>query len=144
MRPRRVVFDADGLIALHDPGHDFHRVARNLFWKLGEYRVEFIFPITAICEAITVFQRRPDPDQAEFVAKKFAAHPQWLLIPDKAIFLESFKEYVARKAFFSVGNTPFDATVATIARNCHADAIFSFDHYYKVEGLILVKDLRLD
>ena len=54
----------------------------------------FIFPTTAICEAIT--------------AKK---------------------------------NTLFDAVVAAIAKRLNADAIFSFDEWYRKIGLTLTDDL---
>ena len=67
-----VVIDADGLIALYDPEHWHHERAKNICHLLFERGVKVLIPITAACEAITVFQSKLNkPYLADLLAQKF-------------------------------------------------------------------------
>jgi len=125
-----VVFDADGLIAYFDPEDSNHARADILFQNLLDAEAQALFPITAVCEAVTVLQKqlpKRKPHLAGLVAEKFQAHILHLQTPNEKIILDAFTMFNP----YTFSDTLFDSIIATIALQYKADAIFSFDKVYK-------------
>jgi len=140
-----VIADADALVAHAYPTHRFHTRIEMIIDKLIEQNSYILFPTTAVCEAVTVLQRKlQQPRSARFLIEqvKSGTFPLWTV--DREIVKEAIKLFNPKKE--SPGNTLFDAIVATIAIQRQADAIFGFDHWYKEIGLRLAEDLfpRID
>ena len=53
----RVIVDADALIVLADFEHRNHNLGKVIFNNIIKQQIECIYPITAICEAVTVLQK---------------------------------------------------------------------------------------
>jgi predicted nucleic acid-binding protein len=101
--------------------------------------VTVIYPNTAIAEAITtLFRKHSNPHLATYVTKQYQ---------DNYFTFQYIDEEIMKRAaqiFNSKGskqNTFFDALVAATAKELQADAIFSFDRWYKKLGFRLVADL---
>lgn len=134
-----VVGDCDALIALflEEDGHyqEASEISKYLYAK--GYTV--IFPNTAVVEAITAFQRKfSSPKLAGILTDQYT---QGILA------VECIDEEIMKKAAdlfnpkSSKKNTFFDAIVAAVAKSLNADAIFSFDSWYKKVGFKLATDL---
>ena len=138
----RYIFDADGLIALYDPEHPNHNNASTILQKLDDANAEAILPYTAVCEAVTIFQRgwiddrpgarrKPKPHLANFLVKKLRNSPlTYYGIPSTEIVLQALKIYENEGFVNTWGNTLFDAIIATIAIQSQTKVVFSFDGVY--------------
>ncbi len=137
-----LIVDADALVVLADSKHRNHARGKAIFDKIIQYEVSCIYPITAICEAVTVLQKALiRPKSAHFLIELIKAD----LLPTQNIDKKILSEAITRfSPFGDQGDTLFDAIIATIAIQRHADAIFSFDKGYKKMGLRLAEDLFLE
>lgn len=134
-----IIADADSIIAqayLDDPHHN---LSIDLAKKIKEKGATVIFPATAVAEAVTAIQRKfSNPDLADVTLKTFT---------DPTLIVENIDREIIEKAskFFnsksSKHNTVFDCIVAAIAMKHRAEAIFSFDSWYKKQGFKLVSEL---
>ena len=155
MNPMKVVFDADGLIAFFDEEDYHHKRTKALAQKLFQEKAICLIPVTAVCEAITMFQkgkkkqlengkwqweRRPKPHLAEILVSKFQTRSIRLHMLDEAIIMEAFRLYSPKTS----SDTIYDAIVAAAANCKNLDAIFSFDHWYRDQGFKLINDLLSD
>ena len=138
-RPLVIVADADSIVAQAYAQDANHQVILGLGKKLQRQKAHIIFPSTTIIEAVTTLQRKfSDPGLAAATYDLFI--DSGVVIAD--VGQEDIKE--ARKLFdplSSKHNTVFDAVVATLAKKYNADAIFSFDGWYRKLGFKLVVDL---
>ena|ERR1700731_1742075 len=133
-----VIADADALVAFANPEDRHHIRVKMLIRKFVEQKVQGLFPVTAVCETVTVLQRKLNrPDLALFVVEKVNAGVFPLQTVDPGIVKAAFELFKPRP--YS-GDTLFDAIVAAIAIQNKAVAIFSFDHWYKDIGLELAED----
>jgi len=133
--PKIIVGDADALIALFN-GQDKHSSeALVIIEELISIGGGIIYPVTAIAEAITVFQRKlTRPDIAGVIAKNVKESKLTIEAVDLGI-LEA-----AANLFDPGGskqNTLFDAIVAAVAKKYSIDTIFSFDEWYLKQGFKL-------
>lgn len=136
-----IIVDADALIALNNTADTNHAKAKSILTHLTTSEAYILFPTTAICEAVTVLRGRVNkPESAEQIVNKLCAG-------DFPLQEVGHKELVQAAALFhpqgSKKNTLFDAVIAAIATTLHADAIFSFDEWYRKQGLNLAEDLML-
>jgi len=139
MKNKVIIGDADALIALAFDKDSLHNQAIIISEKLFKNDSQVIFPDTAISEAITTLLRKhSNPELAVYLAQQYK----------KGIFrIEYINEELMKLAvdFFiptgSKQNTFFDAIVASTAKYLAADAIFSFDGWYKKLGFQLAADL---
>ena len=103
--------------------------------QLGTTNVYLLFPTTAICEAITVLKGSLNrPENAKRILHKFQSGDFPIQAVDYAILIEAgvlFNPNGSKK------NTLYDAVVAVTAKRLNADAIFSFDKWYRKIGLTL-------
>lgn len=142
MKNKIAVGDADGLVALADDKDANHNRARRVSeWLLAEgYQV--IFPNTAILEAVTALKRAKNlPEKAHLINKQYQAgafHVEYVTREIMHRASELFDNTISKQ------NTFFDAIVAATAEHVEADAVFSFDGWYKKVGLVLVSDLLVE
>jgi predicted nucleic acid-binding protein len=135
-----LIVDADALVMLADCRHENHARCKEIVESIAKYRVSCIYPITAICEAVTVLQKiLQRPEAAEFLLKLVKNG----IFTTEDINNELLLEAMTRFNPFSKqrGDTLFDAIIATIAIRHEADAVFSFDQGYRRKGLRLAGDL---
>ena len=130
--------DADGLVALADEADANHSKAQRVSKRLLDEGYEIIFPNTAILEAITALKRAKNlPEKAHLINRQYQAGAFLVEFVNVKIQHRSsmrFEKTVSKK------NTIFDAIVAEVAVELHADYIFSFDVWYPKEGFKLAPE----
>ena len=133
-----VIVDADAIISFVYIDDENHHRAKQLMQQLVVTDVSLLFPTTAICEAITVLRGKLNrPEDAKRILAKFQSGDFPVQAVDHAILTEAgtlFNPNGSKK------NTLFDAVVAAIAKRMNADAIFSFDEWYRKIGMTLTDD----
>jgi predicted nucleic acid-binding protein len=127
------------LIALLHADDANHTAALQAAQHLAAQEAEVLFPLTAIIEAITVFQRRlSNPTLSDLLTQQ---------VLSGELLVEDVGQDVLHKAvalfdpFGSKQNTLFDAVVATVARKHNSSGIFSFDNWYTQQGFALIRDV---
>ncbi len=134
-----VIVDADAIISFVYIDDQNHHRAKTIMQQLVRSDAYLLFPTTAICEAVTVLRGKLNrPEDAKRILNKFQSGDFPVQAVDHAILTEAgdlFNPDGSKK------NTLFDAVVAAIAKRLNADAIFSFDEWYRKIGLILTDDL---
>lgn len=134
-----VVGDADALIALLNKKDSLHDSAQELNTSLYKAGVTIIFPNTAIIEAITTLARKySNPALAAYLLNQYKQGNFNIEYVNVKIMILAADIYNPEE---SKHNTIFDAIVAACAQTCSADAIFSFDEWYKKKGWNLIVDL---
>lgn len=135
-----IIVDADAIVAGVDLDDVHHKKVIEILGRLLESEARLIYPRTAIVEAVTVIQRVlgkkmvADKTAEEFVSSEWEVVGVSGEIYSQAV--EIFKKVVSKK------DTLFDCVVAAVAKKYKADAVFSFDKFYKKLGLKLVSDLK--
>ena len=130
-----IVGDADCLIAVVNIVDEHHERAKSALVKIAKNGVRVYFPVTAIAEALTTFQRKLS--NSELTAKLFE------LCRDKKLLLLAVDQEIISLAgplFKPTGskkNTFFDAIVAATAIKYKTRIIFSFDSWYEKKGFVL-------
>lgn len=134
-----IIVDSDGLIGISHEEDVHYLNSIKLLQKLNQKKAKFIYPATTIAEATTLLQIRLNKlDTANKIisavkSNLFDIEPVDQIILTNAIsFLSSHRNKHA---------TLFDGIVATVAKRYHADAIFSFDKFYKNCGFRLASEL---
>lgn len=138
-RETLIIVDADAIISLVTADDENHPKTKRIMQHLATIEAYILFPTTAICEAVTVLKRKLNkPEDAASVVKKFQSGNFPIQAVDQEIFdlaADLFNPHGSKQ------NTLFDAVIAAIAKKYNADAIFSFDKWYKTQGLTLASDL---
>lgn len=107
--------------------------------SLATTEAYLLFPTTAICEAVTVLKRKLNkPQDAARVVQKFQSGDFPVHAVDQEILTLAGKFFNPHD---SKQNTLFDAVIAAIAKQLSAEAIFSFDKWYKKQGFTLAGEL---
>lgn len=135
-----IIVDSDGLIGLLDKEDAHYVSAQMILEKLVKEKTKFIYPVSVIIESTTILRLRlKKPQVADQIAH---------LLLSGLLLIEPIDEALLKKAVNLLGekggdshNTLFDAVVAVIAQEQHADAIFSFDKFYKKNGFKLAEEL---
>lgn len=134
-----VVADADILVGLYFKNDILQNKVLNISKKFLEAGARIIFPNTAIAEGITTLHRKLSNSTAAALLnqhyKKRILEVEYI---DEQIMQEAAEFYRPKG---SKRNTFFDAIVASVAKSLNADAIFSFDDWYKKVGFKLASDL---
>lgn len=139
MRKSIVVGDADSLIALILDTDANYKRATDILTKLDQAETTIVYPNTAIAEAITTLLRKhSNPDLADYLSKQYRENMFRVEYVNEEI-MKIATDLFNRRA--SKQNTFFDAIVAASAKKLTADAIFSFDSWYKRQGFILAAEL---
>jgi len=95
--------------------------------------------MTALCEATTILRKRlNNPEGAYRLIEntRSGIFPVQLIGQD--VFTTALSLY---QPYGSKQNSLFDAIIAALAKHLDATAIFSFDEWYKKQGLRLAEDL---
>lgn len=134
-----VIVDSDGLIGSLNINDIHHSVSTKILLALVKKSAKLIYPATTIAESVTFLQGRLNkPELAKEIIDRIKANqlqiePVDQNVLQEASFLMNFKG--------SKHNTLFDAIVAATAKKHNADAIFSFDKFYKTHGFLLAQEL---
>jgi len=134
-----IIVDSDGLVGSLNSADTRFPIASKLVKKLVSQEAQFIYPVTTIVESITLLQGRLNKPE---VAEKLKD-----MITENRLIIEPVDDTLVKQGilFMSSGaskhHTLFDAVVAVIAKKYQAEAIFSFDKFYKSKGLKLASEL---
>src|SRR3989338_3365440 len=137
----KIVVDADAIIARANPDDVHHQEATEISKNLIDLKAQVYYPVTAIAESNAYIQR---------VLKSTAgAYHTAKVFIDSDLQVVEVNQNIIKNAmnFFSPNtskkNTFFDCIIAAIAKEYHADAIFSFDKFYPKNGFKLASDLQV-
>ncbi len=134
-----VIVDADAIISFVYVEDENHIRAKAIMQHLATSQSSLLFPTTAICEAVTVLRGKLNrPEDASRILQKFQSGDFPVQAVDEQMLTDAATLFNPQS---SKKNTLFDAVVAAIAKHHHADAIFSFDGWYRKIGLTLTDDL---
>ena len=138
-KPPIVVVDSDAIIAQtrHDDLH--HKTAESITNRLLTLHTRFIYPATAIAEAATHMQRALSNSQGAYNTIQFMTNPKVQIAEINQQTFAKALQYFSSKISKKI--TIFDCIVAAIAKERKADAIFSFDKFYKKNGFKLATEL---
>jgi len=134
-----IIADADAIIAQTDTKDPHHDKASNISKKLFKLGAQVIYPATAVVEATTHLQRVLNNTESAFEVAQLMTKPESQVAEVNQKTLEQAVSYFSPST--SKKNTLFDCIVAAIADEKKADAIFSFDHFYKAKGFTLAIEL---
>ena len=134
-----IIVDADALIAQTNSDDVHHQKANAISQNLININAQVIYPVTAIAEAATHMQRVLNSTASAHGTVQLMAEPASRVVEvNKQTLVNSLKYFSPSS---SKKNTVFDCIVAAVAEEYKADAIFSFDHFYKTKGFKLAEDL---
>lgn len=136
-----IVVDSDGLIGMFDSEDAHFLTVQVILQKLSKSKHKLIYPATVIAETITLLKLR--------LKRREAADQIAELLLDSQLAIEPVDEFILKDAIILIEqvekgsnhNTLFDGVVAAIAQKYNADAIFSFDKFYKKQGFKLALEL---
>lgn len=134
-----IIVDSDGFIGSLNPDDLHYPAAQKILSELIKQKAILIYPVTTLVEAITFLQGRLN--NSELASQVLQS------INDNQLIVESVDQQTLLVASLlmdfkkSKHNTLFDAIVAAIAQRYKADAIFSFDKFYKSRGFKLASEL---
>lgn len=134
-----VVADADVIVAQAHPEDVHHLKAGMIAQRLMRAEASVLYPVTAVTEAVTHLQRALSNGEAAFKVAQLMSSPAALVVEVNQQTLTNAMRYFSPKA--SKKNTLFDCIVAAVAEEIKADAIFSFDRFYKAQGFTLASEL---
>lgn len=134
-----IVVDADAIIAQAFPQDNLHDKAMKIAEKLVRLNAKVLYPVTAITEAVTHIQRVLSSSATAYdVATAFTgSNVDVVEVNHETVkrATQVFSPDVSKK------NTLYDCIVASIAKEYGADAIFSFDRFYKKQEFKLASEI---
>src|SRR3989344_3396542 len=137
--PLKVIVDADAIIAQVDPNDAHHETATRISESLVNINAHVIYPVTTIAESNAYIQRVLNSGASAYgTAVVFTDSSVQVAEVNQAILKNAVKHFSPTT---SKKNTLFDCIVAAIAEEYKADAIFSFDKFYKSKGFRLASEL---
>lgn len=135
-----VVVDADAIVAQAYPDDSNHTTAVAISRALNKFNAQVIYPASAILEATTVLQGRLNSGATAYGTAVAFTDPNVQIAEINQETLKSSMKYFSPTT--SKKNTLFDCIVAAVAEEYKADAIFSFDRFYKTKGFTLAEELK--
>ena len=137
--PPKIIVDADAIIAQVNPSDKHHQAATKISQSLNDMNAQVIYPSTAIAESNAYMQRVLNSTASAYGTAVVFASPGVQVAEVGGETLKHALKYFS--PITSKKNTLFDCIVAAVAEDYNADAIFSFDAFYKKNGFKLVSDL---
>lgn len=134
-----IIVDSDGLIGSLNPSDVHYLMSQTILLKLSKKGARLIYPATVIPETVTFLQGKLNSSEL--------ANQVVRLVSDNELIIESIDSEILQKAGSlmdfkkSKHHTLFDTVVAAVAQKYKADAIFSFDKFYKSKGFKLATEL---
>lgn len=135
-----IIVDSDGLIGLSNEKDVHYANAINILQKLNKKEAKFIYPSTVIAEATTLLQIRLNKSDIANRIIELVKSEQLIIEPVDQTTLINASLVLEEKRNKHI--TMFDAIVFVAAQKYKADAIFSFDHFYKTKGFKLAGELE--
>lgn len=139
MKSNLVVGDADAIIAQANSKDSNHNKAVRIAQEFIASQVRVIYPVTAVIEAVTHIQRALNSGITAFGTAQLMVDPAIEVVEVNKQTLTQAINYFSPTT--SKKNTLFDCVVAATAQEYQADAIFSFDKFYKSKGFKLASEL---
>ncbi len=134
-----VIVDSDGLIGISNPEDAHYLVSVGILQKLKMLNARLVYPATTIAESTAVLQIRLNkPDTVKQIIE-FTKSGVFQIEPVDQVTLVNAAFFLNKGR--SKHATIFDGIVAAIAQKYRADAIFSFDKFYKKKGFKLASEL---
>lgn len=134
-----IIVDADAIVAQASLEDNLHDRAVKIAEKLVQLNAKVLYPVTAIIEATTHIQR--------VLNNGVIAYGTAIAFADANVNVVEVNHETIKHAiqFFgattSKKNTLYDCIVAVVAKENKADAIFSFDRFYKKQGFKLASEI---
>ena len=138
-KPLKVVVDADAIIAQVNPYDHHHLIAGSISKYLIEMNAQLIYPSTAVVESNAFIQRPLNSTASAYGTAVVFTNPDVQIAEVNQKTLKNALKYFSPTT--SKKNTLFDCIVAAVAEEQKADAIFSFDKFYKKKGFKLASEL---
>ncbi|MBI3384718.1 PIN domain-containing protein [Candidatus Gottesmanbacteria bacterium] len=139
-KPPLVVIDADAIVAQAFPKDANFEKANKISQYLTAINANMLYPVTAITEAVTVLQRKLNSSVTALeTAAVFTDQSLQIIDINNKIYSRAVNHYFLPST--SKKNTLFDCIAAAVAEEFKADAIFSFDNFYKKKGFKLAGEL---
>lgn len=138
-KPPIVIVNADAIVAQAYPDDSNHQKAVSISDKLNNLGAQVIYPATAVLEAVTVLQGRLNSGATAYGTAAVFTDPKVEVAEVSQTTLMGAMDHFSPTT--SKKNTLFDCVVLVVADEKKADAIFSFDHFYKSKGFKLASDL---
>lgn len=135
-----VVVDADAIVAQAYPDDSNHKLAVTISETINNLNAQVIYPASAILEATTVLQGRLNSGATAYSTAVAFTDPNIQIAQVNQATLRSAIKHFSPTT--SKKNTLFDCIVAAVAEEYKADAIFSFDRFYKTKGFKLAGKLK--
>lgn len=137
-KPLTIVADADAIIAQVSQTDAHHQITQRTVEMLLQKEAQILYPVTAVLEANAFIQRVLNEPEAAYEIAKIFQDPQVSVVEINqetlAVALQYFSANQSKK------HTLFDCVVAAVAEEYQADAIFSFDKFYKTKGFTLASE----
>ena len=130
--PPKIVVGSDAIIAQANPDDGHHEKATKISLSLVAMGALVIYPATAIVESITFMQRVLSSSASAYATAVVFTGPGVQVAETNREILKAALKYFS--PVVSKQNTLFDCIVAATAEEYGADAIFSFDKFYKSKG----------
>ena len=136
-----IITDEDAIVALANENDSNHKKAKEISVKLDVLNAKVMVPVTALSEALTALKRKLDRvDLVKDIVDQCKSNQ----IPTIGISEDIIPPAISFfEIDFSKKDTFFDAVIAAMAQKYSADAIFSFDTWYRKKGFKLTEDLIL-
>lgn len=135
-----IVGDADSLIALVNDRDIHHGKARTIVSVLEQKNYTVLYPNTAILEAITTLKRKLNlTAKAQLIARQFLQGSFMVVWVDEDIQKDALERFTQKTR--SKQHTVFDSIVASCVKRVSADAVLSFDRWYRSLAIPLAEDL---
>ena len=135
-----VIVDSDALIGIINSSDPNHSKCLEISNYLSNKSLGTVVPYPIALEAATALARDTKINRPDLAIEILAGHARVVDKPkldeDVAnLVSESFQNNTSRK------NTPFDHFVCALARKNKIKYVFSFDAFYKKQGLVLAEEL---
>lgn len=135
-----VLVDSDGLIGLANPKDPHHPKCVEIHNFMTSNSLASVTPFPIVLEASSALARDTKINRPDLAKDVLLNHA---LVGDKPKLDENVEKLVSLsyKKNSSRKNTPFDHYLLALAKKNHIKYIFSFDSFYKKQGLILAEEL---
>lgn len=135
-----IIVDSDAIIGLLNETDELHNRCVKISRYLQENNITSVIPYPIILEAATALSRDKTirrPDLAKLLLEKYAS------VKDNGLETSDVPFRIAKlyDSATSKKNTPFDFYVLACARKNNITAVFSFDSFYRKNGLQLIEQL---
>lgn len=135
-----IIVDSDAIIAQTNPNDIHHKNATEISQNLIDLDAQVLYPVTAIAESTAHMQRVLNSTDSAYGTAQIMTGPDAQVVEVNKQTITSALRYFSPST--SKKNTLFDCIIAAIAYEYKADAIFSFDNFYKKRGFKLAAEIK--